>query len=199
VGSTLDGGDLDGKKSLQIGQGFIGTGGDDELGQERNLGGALPVAEGAKRVCSQKEKELGVFRLGFAQLNQRVEGVIRSGLVGFWGIEQGQRETGFACNGELDHGGALGEAGGGAGGFERLKSHRGEEDLVERESLTGRAGNGQMAKMGRVEAASEEGYAHWDMVADGSVTVPRGFGEPDLRGLRYGRVGLVLYEAELRG
>jgi len=74
---------------------------------------------------------------------------------------------GFAGDGELDHGCAVFEAGAGAAGFQGLKADRGEEDSIERESLPGGVGDGQMAEVGRVEAASEESYAHGDMVADG--------------------------------
>jgi hypothetical protein len=46
--------------------------------------------------------------------------------------------------------------------------------------LLGGVGDGQMAEVGRVEAASEEGYAHGDMVADGNMGFAALVGHPDL-------------------
>ena len=40
-----------------------------------------------------------------------------------------------------------------------------EEDSIEAEGLLGGAGEAEMALMGWVEGAAEEGYAHGDMVA----------------------------------
>ena len=149
------------------------------------------MMEGVEGVGTEEEKQVGVVGMGLAELLEGFERVVGGGLAGLWGVQQRQCEFGFAGNGELDHSGSVFEAGGGAARFEWLKADGGEEDPVERESLLGGVGDGQVAEVGGVETASEEGYAHGDMVADGNLGFAASAGHPDLLG-NWGGSGCVM-------
>ena len=58
--------------------------------------------------------------------------------------------------GEVDHGEAVGEAGGRKAGLERLASDWGDEDAIEAKTVGGGAGDGEVAEVGRIEGATEE-------------------------------------------
>ena len=64
------------------------------------------------------------------------------------------------CAGEAGHRKAIGERRGRVFGFEWLAASGGEEDAVESEGVCGGGGDGEMALVGWVEGAAEEGDAH---------------------------------------
>jgi hypothetical protein len=92
-------------------------------------------------------------------------------------------------DGEAGHGYAVFEAGGRALGFERLKAYGGEEDSIEAEGLPRGFGDGKVAEVRGIEAASEEGYAHVLMIVDsgrpaatGAKVLSGGLAELELAG-----------------
>ena len=150
-----------GEVGCDFGQvGGVGAGGDYEGGEEGDLVGAVPVAEGCKGVGTDEEEELGVGWELLAEGDEGFGGVV--GLaVGRRGVEQGDLKVRLVFYGEAGHGQAVFKGGVmTGGGFQGLCTDGGEEDLVEVEGLPGGAGDGEVAEVGRVKAASEEGCAH---------------------------------------
>jgi len=94
-----------------------------------------------------------------AKGGEGVDGVVGAA-VGAWSVERGGCEAGILPAGELGHGEAVGEWGGVAFGLERLKGSRGEEDGVEVEGIGCRSGDAEVAAVGWVKCAAEEGCAH---------------------------------------
>lgn len=146
------------KDGGEISEALTGARGDDEGREEGKLGAAMPMMEGEERIGShEKEECCGGRELGF-EGKQCVVGVVgRAGLIGR--VDEGEREGGIAGDGEARHGDTVVEAGGRAARLERLGSDGGEEDLVEGERGLRGAGDGEMAAMGRIEGATEEGDA----------------------------------------
>lgn len=96
-----------------------------------------------------------------------MEGVY--GVVGF-AIAAGcvykrELEGGVAGDGELSHGNAVFKAGGWSTRLEGLETDGCKEDLIESEGLLRGTGDGEMAKVRGIEAATEESCAHGVMVA----------------------------------
>ena len=142
---------------------FAGAGGDDEGRGKRDFVGAAPVVESAEGVGAEEQMPAGFGRVLGAEVEERIDGVIRLAVRGVGSVGEGECEVGVMGDGEAGHGNAIFEGGGGAGGFERLATDGGEEDKRQTgklvgcsEGLLGSLGDGEMAAVGRVEAASEE-------------------------------------------
>ena len=121
------------------------------------------MRESTEGVGADEEKERRVGREGWAQAIERVDSVIGS-IAG--GVDERELESRIAEDGETGHLGAIFEAGGVAGGFERLQAYRSEENSIQAQGLMGGPRDGQMSEVGWIEAAAEEGYPHWVMVAE---------------------------------
>ncbi len=143
----------------QGGEWIAGTGGDDEIAEQKKVGGAAPVVESLEGVCAEKAVELVVGAEGGFEGSQGVVCVVM-GAVGSRLIQLGGGEARVRGSGKGDHGEAVCVAGEGRARFQRLASNGCEEDLIEGETVGSGASNGDMAKVRRVETATEEGDAH---------------------------------------
>jgi hypothetical protein len=76
------------------------------------------------------------------------------------GVGEGDLKARLVLDGQAGHLDAVCEAGCGAQRLEGLKAYWSEKHPIQVERLAGRASDGKMAEVGRVETASEEGDAH---------------------------------------
>ena len=148
-------------ESREVVEGEAGAADDDPLGEFEEAVGFAPAGKLEEAVGPDEVEEggVGVF---VAQGLEGIDGVVGCA-VEVGGVEGGGLEAGILRAGEGDHGEAVGERGGpvfGFEGFEGLAAGGGEEDAVELEGVRGGGGDGEMAAVGRVEGAAEEGYAH---------------------------------------
>src|ERR1700691_5579460 len=118
----------------------------------------MPMAQSEKRVGAHEAKQDAVRRELRSQGEQGLQGEVGDS-EGLGRVSQGDRETWFAGDGQPGHGQPVFKAGGGSIELERLCADRGEENCLQAESRTGSARDRQVAKMGRVETAAEEGDA----------------------------------------
>ena len=151
-----DGGGQGGGKAAEI---EAGAGGDGEVAGEEEVSGAIPAADGQKRVSAEKANHLIAGGERGAQGADGVDGVVGAA-VGAGLIDEGQFHAGLAIDGEARHGDAVGKTGLGAVALERLHTDRGEEHAVEAEALHGQARERDVAAMRRVEAAAKEADLH---------------------------------------
>lgn len=166
-GEDVDAGALGGGEGERgeggFGEAVAGAGDDDPFGEVEEAVGLVPLAEAEEGVGAD-EVEKSVMRVLGGEGGERVDGVVGGG-VGVGGIDarRGEAGVGFRVAG-LAGGGDEGEAGGEGCGFGRelewLEAGGGEEDAVEGEGVGGGAGDGDVAAVGWVEGAAEEGYAH---------------------------------------
>ena len=142
----------------EIVEGEAGAADDDPLGKFEEAVWFTPARQIEEAVCAYEveERVLGVEE---TKRGEGVDGVVGAA-VGPWSVERGGCEAGILSAGELGHGEAVGERGGVAFGFERLKRGGGEEDGVEVEGIGCRSGDAEVAAVGWVKCAAEEGCAH---------------------------------------
>ena len=119
----------------------------------------MPVREGAEGVGAHKQEKPSLGRQGCSQRGERVDGEVGSRAGRFRSIGKGELEARLAGDGQAGHGDAVLKAGRGTGGLERLQADGSEKNPIKFESPPGGAGDGHMAEMRRIEAASEEGDA----------------------------------------
>src|ERR1035441_1897790 len=124
----------------------------------------MPAAQPGKRVGAHQAKQSAIGREPGAQAVEGLQRIVGRAR-GLGGIGQGDREAWLAGYGQPGHGQAVSERGRRTPRLERLRADRGEEDGVEAERRPGSARHGQMAQMGRVETAAEEGdpLAAWEL------------------------------------
>jgi hypothetical protein len=116
----------------------------------------MPPTETQKRVRAHQAEQDSPRREFDAQMEKRIERVVRgSGRTG----RVGQRncEPWFISDCQPGHGQSVFKAGGRPLRLERLRAHRCKEHGVQRQSGTRGTRHGQMALVGRVEAAAKEG------------------------------------------
>lgn len=116
------------------------------------------MAQRDKRVGPHEAKQYAFGRYLRSQGEQGFKGEVGSA-GGLGRVGHRNYEAGFTGDGEAGHGEAVFKAGGRSMGLERLRADRGEENGIEIECCAGRARNRQMAKMGRIKTAAEEGHA----------------------------------------
>jgi 2-amino-4-hydroxy-6-hydroxymethyldihydropteridine diphosphokinase len=124
----------------------------------------MPTLQGEERIGAEQSKQR-IRRLELlSQAPQGVEGIVR---LPVWSrrvyIACGKSWVGRAC--KQDHGKSVLKAGVGRAALQRLSAHRGHQHLVKPEPLDGRAGDSDVATVGRVEGAPEEGYTHRGIVS----------------------------------
>jgi hypothetical protein len=135
---------------------------DDPVGEREQVLWRAPLRELEEGIGADEDEEGVVGLEGGAEAFEGVDGVVR-GVVGQGRFEVGGEavQGGWSLGAEeLNHGEAVGIGGDGAVGLERLMAGGDEEDAVEREGLRCGAGDGEMAAVGRVEAAAEVADTH---------------------------------------
>jgi hypothetical protein len=144
----------------------------DPFGEGEEAGGGAPLRELEEGVGAGEDEELVGGLEGGAELFEGVDGVAGR-VAGERGFEGGGQEAGRATVGgwsfgaeELGQGETVGVGGLRAVGLERLVAGGDEEDAIEREGLRSSGGDGEMAAVGRVEAAAEVAEAHTDVLHD---------------------------------
>jgi hypothetical protein len=150
-----------------------GTGGNDEVAGEEEVGGAMPVADAQEGIGAHEAKDLVAGVEFGAQGVNGVDGVVGTA-VGTGGIEERDFHVGLLLDGEAGHGDTIVEirAGGsaqarrgcrraGAVALEGLHANGGDEQAIEAEALDSEAAKGDMAAMGRIEASTKKADVHW--------------------------------------
>ncbi len=150
------------KRCLEAGNPLLGAlAGPRSNDQGRNKGDLrrpMPAVQSEKRIGAHEAKQSAVRRECSAQTLKRLQRKV--GLAGgFWRIGKRNSESRLAGNGHLGHGQAVFIAGRRSMRLERLCANRGKEHGIQPKSRTSSARNRQMAQMGRVKAAAEEGNA----------------------------------------
>lgn len=146
-------------QALGVREGVPGTADDDPLGEGQGLPRFVPVAQSMEGVRAKEVEEIGGGEL-VAESVESIHGVVGAVAVE-WCVEIRGDQVGVVGAEEADHRESVGEGGDGAAGLEWLKASGGEEDPVKREIHGGGSRDGEVAAVGGVEAAAEEGYAHF--------------------------------------
>ena len=141
-----------------------GAADDNPVGQGEETIRLAPAAEIEKGVCAHQNED-GVARRSLCtKPRERVDGVVGA-FVAPGRLKRGGNKSRFSIRWllmaeEIDHGEPIVERRLETGGFERLTARGDEEHFVEREAGGRGPRDGQMAGMGRVEAAAEVAEAH---------------------------------------
>lgn len=118
----------------------------------------MPASKSGKGVGAHEAKKGALRRQLGAQGEKRFQGVVGN-TGGFGRIGEGEGKARFAGNGHAGHGKAILKIGDCALRFEGLRADGRKEHGVEAERLQSRAGDAEMAEVGRVETATKEGCA----------------------------------------
>jgi hypothetical protein len=147
------------RERAKAGEGGAGAGDDDPLGEREEGFRVAPAGYVGKGVGADEREDLG-GGVGAAELAEGVDGVVGQA-VGAGMVELGSGEQiGVFGADQVDHGKAVGVGGDESVALEGLATDGGEEDAIHREGSGGSQGDGDVAQVGRVEAAAEEADAH---------------------------------------
>ncbi len=121
-----------------------------------------PTSERKKGVRAGKKEQFSIQRQHGAEASEGVDGVV--GGVGLGSVDSGGLEPSVGLGEELDHGKAVME-GSSALRLKWLPPGRGEKNPIQGETVSRGPCNAEMAGVGWVEGAAEEGKAHgWIVV-----------------------------------